>query len=204
MNRNRLLYKANIYPVFFLEALKNIQEMLRQKKPNAAENIISLSELLSYKLYEAAANGPYLDTEINALTNLVKLENLKQLQPLVLRTDQSVHALLQQPIPSSILPFVQKLLEICAGNHASGLALDILFKTPEHELWLTAEYSNGPGERIACKKLTAELQASVPNHCHLQPCLPSLDRNAVIVQLVIPITERILIPASSNQQYALA
>jgi LytS/YehU family sensor histidine kinase len=71
------LAKAEIHPGFILNALKAVQELVSRNAENAASVILQLAELLDYTLYDGSKEKVDLETELQALDNIIAIERAK-------------------------------------------------------------------------------------------------------------------------------
>ncbi len=70
--------KAQINPHFLFNSLNNIYVQARKKRPEAAESILQLSDLLRYQLYDCSNESVPLTGEIEYLKNYLKLDKLRK------------------------------------------------------------------------------------------------------------------------------
>jgi two-component system LytT family sensor kinase len=71
------LLKAQLNPHFLFNALNNIYALVLSRSENAAGSLMSLSQLLRYIIYDAAAENVTLEKEITYLKYYIELESLR-------------------------------------------------------------------------------------------------------------------------------
>lgn len=70
--------RAQINPHFLFNALNNIYSQIRKSSPEAAENLVNLSNLFRYALYETQDNYVSLVNELNFVEGYVNVEKLRR------------------------------------------------------------------------------------------------------------------------------
>jgi LytS/YehU family sensor histidine kinase len=103
------LQKARIHPELMLRSLDTIYSSLQSRSVNASSQIMDLSDLLSYSLYESEAEWVPLKKEVQEWQHLISLEqaNKKRVIDLQMQTEGSIDDMYIAPM------VIVKLLEEC-------------------------------------------------------------------------------------------
>ena len=76
IDNERKILKSNIRPDFLLYSLDNLRKKIKTSYTESAEMILNLSELFSFILYDVREELVPLEKEINAVENLIAVENI--------------------------------------------------------------------------------------------------------------------------------
>lgn len=101
------LLKAQLNPHFLFNALNNIYALVLSRSENAAGSLMSLSQLLRYIIYDAAAEKVTLEKEITYLKYYIELESLRLTNKDNLKLDILVKQNNFTVMPLIFIPFVE-------------------------------------------------------------------------------------------------
>lgn len=123
--------KAQLNPHFLFNALNNIYALVLTRSENAAESLMSLSQLLRYVIYEASTDNVLLDREITYLKYYVELESLRMPNVANLNLDVLVEKNNYKIMPMLFIPFVENSFKHCNINQNGQIAIRISLNNNE-------------------------------------------------------------------------
>lgn len=94
-------------PHFLFNALNNIYSLTVIKSDKAPENLMALSEMMRYMLYEGSKDRVPLRKEVDYLKRYVDLQKLKDSSGMNIRMDLQEMAANLEIVPQLLLPFVE-------------------------------------------------------------------------------------------------
>ncbi|MEM8889434.1 MAG: histidine kinase [Bacteroidota bacterium] len=99
--------KSQINPHFLFNALNNIYSLSILKSENTSDNLLKLSDMLRYVLYECNAEQVPLQKEVEYIRNLIGLNMLKDSQGLNVKTSLSEISPHLMITPLLFVPFIE-------------------------------------------------------------------------------------------------
>lgn len=118
--------KANFHPAFLSDALKKISFLLRTGSPESPVVILSLSDLLSYSLYDNDKEYVSLPQEIQMIKEYTSLEMKMMTGKLDITVDDNTQKFTHLKIPPLLLlSVVQNIYEHVQGKQQEALELKI-------------------------------------------------------------------------------
>lgn len=99
--------KAQINPHFLFNALNNIYALVLTKSENAAEALMSLSQLLRYIIYDSAEEKVSLEKELKYLDYYIELESLRLAHKETLTVEVDAEDQNLQIMPLTFIPFIE-------------------------------------------------------------------------------------------------
>lgn len=99
--------KSQINPHFLFNALNNIYSLSILKSENTSENLLKLSDMLRYVLYECNAEQVPLQKEVEYIRNLIGLNMLKDSKGLNVKTSFSEISPHLMITPLLFVPFIE-------------------------------------------------------------------------------------------------
>ncbi len=163
--------KAQVNPHFIFNTLNNIYVLINKNSPKASEAIISLSNILRYRIYESGEIGNTIENEIQCIKDLIELEKLR------LESDVKIEFFINKfaknhPIePLLFIPFVENAFKHFRANK-EGKWIKINFNITESQIEFTCVNSktliiekNLTGHGIGIKNVSNRLKLMYPkNH----------------------------------------
>jgi len=110
------LLKAQIQPHFLFNTLNNLYSLALTKSEKTPGVIITISDLLSYIIYDCTAEKVSLEKEINFIMNYIELERLRYDENLRLSLKISDNLTGKSIAPMILHPFVENSFKHGAGN----------------------------------------------------------------------------------------
>ena len=107
------LLKAQVRPVFLLNALNNIYVFSLAESPRAPEMLMKLSDLLSYMLYECDKPFVPVEKEINMMKEYMALEKIRQNENIEMEINIKGDMSEKIIAPFLLLPFIENSLKHC-------------------------------------------------------------------------------------------
>lgn len=101
------LLRLQLNPHFLFNALNNIYALVLTQSDNAANSLMSLSQLLRYIIYDATADKVTLTDEIRYLKYYIELESLRLVKPESIRVEIKGNAESLQIMPLIFIPFIE-------------------------------------------------------------------------------------------------
>jgi two-component system, LytTR family, sensor kinase len=99
--------KSQINPHFLFNALNNIYTLTILKDEKAPENLLKLSGMLRYMLYDCKADRVPLKKEVEYINNFIELNLLKNKQPLNVESDLKDYNPELLVAPLIFIPFIE-------------------------------------------------------------------------------------------------
>lgn len=111
-SRNELILRKNsMHPAFLYSSLGSIYDSLNRNSESSSSMILVLSNMLSYSLYESKTEYISLRAELNAVSDFIKLETLKNAGSYSLSIDDEIQQDELLIPPMSILSRLQNDFE---------------------------------------------------------------------------------------------
>lgn len=127
--------KSNFHPAFLSDSLKKISYLLRINSPDSPSVILSLSELLSYSLYDNDKEYVLLSQEIQMIKEYLALETKMMAGMLTANIEDSTVKFYDLKIPPLLLlSVVQNICEQTQRNRGYPLELKINIRHEQHML----------------------------------------------------------------------
>ncbi len=131
------LLKAQLNPHFLFNALNNIYALVLTRSENAANSLMSLSQLLRYIVYDAVAEKVALDKEITYLKYYIDLEKLRFVKNKNFKIDIFVGSNNYKILPLIFIPFVENSFK--HSNINKGGKINIKIQLIKNELQFICE-----------------------------------------------------------------
>lgn len=107
------LLKAQVRPVFLLNALNNIYAFSLAESPRAPEMLMKLSDLLSYMLYECDKSFVPVEKEIIMMKEYMALEKIRQNENIEMEISVKGDMAGNLIAPFLLLPFIENSFKHC-------------------------------------------------------------------------------------------
>lgn len=119
--------KTQINPHFIFNTLNNIYFLINKNTAKAGETILSLSNILRYRIYDPGEIGNTIENELQCIIDLIELEKLR-LDPNV-KIDIEIEEISTNFLiePLLFIPFVENTFKHCRANN-NGKSIKITFK----------------------------------------------------------------------------
>lgn len=136
--------KNQIQPHFLFNMLNNIKVLIKKDAELATQVVIKLSDFLRYQLYENNSDKTLLKTEINFISNFLKLEELRRDHLSTTVTCTSELANKNFFIPSHLFTtFVENAIKHSLGSTEKDAFIHVGFFCGEERLYFECENSKG-------------------------------------------------------------
>lgn len=156
--------KNQVRPHFLFNTLNSLYSMVLDNHPNSAESIVTLSDMMSYMLYESEEEQVSLAREIQHLQDYVHLEELRYQRKLSLELSWPETIPDIQIVPHLLLPFVENAFKHGPGKNPAQSKIAISIHTHEHTVILKVcntftadpnqeQDASGIGLDTVCKRL---------------------------------------------------
>ncbi len=122
------LLKAQINPHFLFNALNNIYALVLIKSDNAADSLMSLSQLLRYIIYDASGEKVALDKEIRYLQYYIDLESLRLTNKQALNYNPDINSANYTIMPLTFIPFIENSFKHSDVNKGGFIKIDLTLK----------------------------------------------------------------------------
>ncbi len=122
------LLKAQINPHFLFNALNNIYALVLIKSENAADSLMSLSQLLRYIIYDAAEEKVSLEKEIKYLQYYIDLESLRLTNKQALKYNIEIPPCSYSIMPLTFIPFIENSFKHSDVNKEGFIAIKLKLK----------------------------------------------------------------------------
>ena len=165
--------KAQVNPHFIFNTLNNIYFLINKNSAQAGEAIISLSNILRYRIYEPGETGSTIENELQCITDLIELEKLRLDPTTKIEFTIEEKFANHQIEPLLFIPFVENSFKHFKENK-SGKWLKINFKLDKDQIEFSCINSNTPTKKsnmtdhgIGIKNITSRLKLIYPNKHNL-------------------------------------
>ena len=133
--------KSQINPHFLFNALNNIYTLTLLKSDEAPENLLKLSGMLRYMLYDCKADRVTLDKEIEYLRNFIDLHLLKDSRGLNVEVKLDESRPKMQIAPMLFIPFVENAFKHSKVEDRVRGWIRIALETTDEQLTFIVENS---------------------------------------------------------------
>lgn len=143
--------KAQISPHFFFNTLNNIYSLSLEKSHKASENILKLSDLMRYFLYETRSTRQDLQKEIRCIRNYLDLEKIRYGD--FLKIDLQIYGdpKGKKIAPMLLIPFVENAFKHGANKSLGPVTISIQLQIEEESLYFKVENTLPPKNDLAKK-----------------------------------------------------
>lgn len=150
--RNELdLQKNNIHPEILYSGLNSIYHSLSINSERSPSMILTLSNVLSYSLYESKTERVALQSEINAVKDFISLEMMKHSVEIILRVDDDVDCESLSLAPMTILSAVQDKVIMLGKKGVMRWTIELFIdQTKEHIRLNLNEYTTESKDDNCC------------------------------------------------------
>lgn len=125
--------KAQVNPHFIFNTLNNIYFLINKNSSKAGEAILSLSNLLRYRIYERSESESIIENEIQCIKELIGLEKLRNDENLKVEFNVKGNFMHHKIEPLLFIPFVENAFKHC-GVSKSGKWISINFELTASEV----------------------------------------------------------------------
>lgn len=167
--------KNQLQPHFLFNTLNNIYGMILDKKNEAGEAVLKLSEIISYMLYDCNQEKVDLEKEIRMLKNYIVLEKMRYGDQLDISFEASGQTQGKLLAPLLLLPFVENAFKHGASSTPSSSWIQIQLNLDQNNLFFSIENSlqNEIGNKhvksgIGLANVKKRLKLIYPENHHLQ------------------------------------
>ena len=133
--------KSQINPHFLFNVLNNIYTLTVIKSDKAPENLMRLSEMLRYMLYDSNDGKVTLQREIDYLENYINLASLKDSRGLNIKVDLDKSQTELELAPLLFIPFVENAFKHSKIEDLKNGFININLKTSNEHIEFTTENS---------------------------------------------------------------
>jgi two-component system, LytTR family, sensor kinase len=138
------LLKAQIHPHFLFNTLNNLYALANERSEKTPEVIIRISDLLSYIIYDCAAERVSLEKEVNFITSYTDLEKLRYDDSLTFGFSISGDLSGRQIAPMILFAFVENCFKHGASRDTGRPWISLSLKVEEGWLKFSAANSKIP------------------------------------------------------------
>ena len=142
VNQELQLLKSQLNSRFLFDSLKSIQQRVQNQSPGSANLILSLSDLLSYILYENNEKSVRLIKEIEIIEDYLKLENESHGNKIDIRVTRLGEIGEKQIVPLVLLPLVESCFEHSPARPKKGAGIFLDFNVRGLALSVTLKCNN--------------------------------------------------------------
>ncbi|UIR54867.1 histidine kinase [Sphingobacterium sp. SRCM116780] len=185
--------KNQIQPHFLFNMLNNVKALIRKDSEMATEVIMKLSDFLRYQLYENNGDKTLLISEINFISNFLKLEEIRRDH--LITTLQYDPEIAKKNIflpPHLFTAFVENAIKHSLSATEEPTFIHISFTTTERQLSFECKNSTNPSLQfpksqyggLGLTNAKRRLELLYQNEYHLDIAASDTD---YIVKLTIPI-----------------
>jgi two-component system LytT family sensor kinase len=167
--------KSQINPHFLFNALNNIYTLTLLKSNQAPEQLLKLSEMLRYMLYDCKADRVPLHKEIAYLRNFISLQLLKDSRGMNVKVQLDESRPAMQLAPLLLVPFVENAFKHSRVEDLHHGWIDIKLQTKEQQLdfWVHNSLPKSVGSKdkvggIGLKNVRRQLELLYPDRHDLQ------------------------------------
>ncbi len=125
--------KAQINPHFIFNTLNNIYFLILMNNPKSAEAVLSLSNLLRYRIYDFDDKENVIENEILCIKELIQLEKLRNDDQVKIDFDVEGNFEKHKIEPLLFIPFIENAFKHCSASGSLKL-IDIRFKLEPDEV----------------------------------------------------------------------
>jgi len=136
--------KAQLNPHFLFNALNNIYALVLTRSENAAESLMSLSQLLRYIIYDAEVEKVSLEKEIVYLKYYIELESLRLADKNKLKINIVVDPNNHKIMPMIFIPFVENSFKHSDINKDGSIEISLKLNGNQLEFICENTYSSVP------------------------------------------------------------
>ncbi|MEN0004954.1 MAG: histidine kinase [Bacteroidota bacterium] len=167
--------KNQVRPHFLFNTLNSLYGMVLENHPNSAESIVTLSDMMSYMLYESEEEYVSLQRELQHIQDYIQMEKLRYQRKLLLEVEwpEAMPDLLI--VPHLLLPFVENAFKHGPGKNPmqSSIYVSVQVSGNMLELCIQNTYkSDAIGEQgasgIGLETVQKRLQMRYPNRYQLR------------------------------------
>jgi sensor histidine kinase YesM len=134
--------RSQTNPHFLFNTLNNIYALARHESPRAAAQVMQLSKLLRFMLYECSSASIRVTDEIQVIKDLIELEKIRYGEGrLRLSFAESIDNPQEQIAPLLLLPFVENAFKHGAGESRDTAEIAIELKVIQGVLTFTVDNS---------------------------------------------------------------
>jgi two-component system LytT family sensor kinase len=133
--------KSQINPHFLFNSLNNIYTLTVLNPEMAGDNLLKLSEMLRYLLYECDAERVYLAKELAYLNNYIDLFTLKDEEPLNIKFDGTNTNCSVEIAPLLLIPFVENAFKHSYIEDLDNGWIEMILSSNEKEINFTIKNS---------------------------------------------------------------
>lgn len=183
--------KAQVNPHFIFNTLNNIYFLINKNSPKAGEAIISLSNILRYRIYDRNETNSTIENEIECIKELIELEKLRNDPSMQIELQIEGHYHKHKMEPLLFIPFIENAFKHCKPvEHKKNIS--IKFNLNEHDIafYCSNSYIQELGQKdllssgVGIKNVTNRLKLLYPNKHQLSI---TQDKNTYTVSLHIKI-----------------
>lgn len=128
------LLKSQINPHFLFNALNNVYSLSYLKPEQTPENLLKLSDMLRYMLYECNVERVVLEKEIAYLQNFINLQLLKDSRGMNVKVDLTVKHPHLPIAPMLLIPFVENAFKHSPIENLEKGWIDIQLSTQPDQI----------------------------------------------------------------------
>ncbi len=144
VNQELQMLKSQLNSRFLFDSLKSIQQRVQNHSPGSSNLILSLSDLLSYMLYENNEKTVRLNKEIEIIEDYLKLENESHGNKLDIKVRRLGEIGEKQIVPLVLLPLVESCFEHSSARPKKGAGIFLDFDVSGLALRVTLKCNNLP------------------------------------------------------------
>jgi two-component system LytT family sensor kinase len=142
VNQELQLLKSQLNSRFLFDSLKSIQHRIQNQSPGSSNLILSLSDLLSYMLYENSEKSVRLNKEIEIIEDYLKLENESHGNTIDIKVTRLGEIGERQIVPLVLLPLVETCFEHSSARAKKGAGIFLDFDVRGLALSVTLKINN--------------------------------------------------------------
>ncbi len=142
VNHELQLLKSQLNSRFLFDTLKSIQHRVQDQSPGSSNLILSLSDLLSYMLYENGEKSVRLNKEIEIIEDYLKLENESHGNTIDIKVTRLGEIGDKQIVPLVLLPLVESCFEHSSARARKGAGIFLDFDVTGLALSVTLKINN--------------------------------------------------------------
>lgn len=133
--------KSQINPHFLFNSLHNIYALTIINSEQASNQVLKLSDILRYMLYDSNEETVALEREVEYLKNYLGLAQLKDKRGMDINFDVDVEAMNVHVAPLLFIPFVENAFKHSQIEDLQNGYIHIALKTAGHQLTFTVDNS---------------------------------------------------------------
>jgi hypothetical protein len=129
------LLKAQMHPEFLFSSLKNITQLTERKSiDKAGKSLLTLSDILSYMLYESDNSRVLLEKEIKTIKDYLALEKIRLGDKLELDIALKGDARSKKIVPLLLFPFIENCFTYFGNKKLETAWINLEFQIENAEL----------------------------------------------------------------------